>query len=206
MAISPSTLIMGTSHGEVSQRDAEQAALQNCRSNGGRDCVVKYWAGTECMALASTPSSPGAWGAGLADDRSGAAAAALNQCIIHGGKACAVRVTPCGYDDRRWPSPFPLPAGGQPGSVDYNLVGVWELWVNPGRWLLEIGSNGTYTFQSEAGDGGQPHMGTFTTKNGRWTLHATSLTWDDGGTYQYQTPETLILTGKLGPGTWHRVR
>lgn len=206
VAISPSTLIMGGSHGQASQGDAVQAALQNCRSNGGKDCVVPYWADTGCVALATTPSSPGAWGAGLANDRSGAAAKALNQCILHGGKGCAVRVTPCGGDDRRWSSPLPLPAGDKPGSVDSNLVGVWEFSVNPGRWLLEIGPNGTYTFLSEAADGALTNMGTFTANNGRWTMHATSLTWDDTGTYTYQRPETLTLTGNLGPGTWYRLR
>jgi hypothetical protein len=207
VAISPTTLIMGSSHGRNSQSDAEQAALQLCRSNGGKDCAVPYWVGTQCTALASTGNvtGPGAWGAGLGQDRAGAAAAALTQCKLHGGKTCAVRVTPCGGDDVRWPSPFPLPPGDQPGSVESNLVGVWEFFINPGRWLLEIGRNGTYTFQSEAADGAAANMGTFTANNGRWTMHATSLTSDDGGTYKYQAPGTLIMTGKLGTGTWRRI-
>ena len=36
-------------------------------------------------------------------------------------------------------------------------------------------------------------------------MHSTNLTWDDTGTYRYQTPKTLVMTGKLGTGTWQRV-
>jgi hypothetical protein len=77
--------------------------------------------------------------------------------------------------------------------------------INPGYWVLEIGRNGTYTFHSEAADGAATNMGTFTANNGRWIMHATSLTSDDAGTYKYQTPGTLTMTGKLGTGTWQRI-
>jgi hypothetical protein len=83
-------------HGRVawadSRDDAAQAALQNCRSNGGKDSVVPYWVGTQCAALATTGNitGPGAWGAGVGENRSSAAAAALSQCKLHGAKTCAV--------------------------------------------------------------------------------------------------------------------
>lgn len=48
-------------------------------------------------------------------------------------------------------------------------------------------------------------MGTFTANNGRYVMHATTLDWDDTGTYKYQTPGTLVMTGKLGTGAWQRV-
>jgi Domain of unknown function (DUF4189) len=125
MAISPSTLSTAGSHGQRSQSDAEQQALQSCRSTGSKDCVVAYWARNECVALATTARTPGTYGAAYAPGRSGAAAAALAQCISHGGQGCFVRATPCAGDDERWPSPLPLLPGNQPGSVDPNWVGTW---------------------------------------------------------------------------------
>jgi hypothetical protein len=205
VAISPSMLSTAGSHGQVSQRDAEQQALRSCRSSGSKDCVVAYWARNTCLALATSARTPGPYGAASAPDRSGAATAALAQCISRGGQGCFVRVTPCAGDDVRWPSPLPLPPGNQPGSVDSHLVGLWEHLINPGYWVLEIGPNGTYTFHSEAPDGGAPTMGTFTASNGRYIMHATTLTWDDTGTYKYQTPGTLVMTGKLGTGAWRRI-
>jgi hypothetical protein len=204
VAISPSTLSTAGSHGQRSQSDAEQQALQSCRSTGSKDCVVAYWARNECLALATTARTPGTYGAAYASDRSGAAAAALAQCNSRGGQGCFVRVTPCAGDDERWPSPLLLPPGNQLRSVDPNLVGTWQHSINPGYWVLEIGPNGTYTFHSEAADGASPTMGTFTASNGRYIMHATTLTWDDTGTYKYQTSGTLVMTGKLGTGTWQR--
>jgi hypothetical protein len=205
VAISPSTLNMGASHGQGAQSDAEQKALQTCQRNGGKDCEVEYWAKNECVALATTARVPGTFGAAYAPDRSGAAAAALAQCISRGGKGCAVRVTPCAGDDVRWSSPLPLPPGNQPGSVDPTLVGMWALLINPGYWVWEIGRNGTYTFHSEAADGTPSHMGTFTARNGHYTLHVTSMPGDDAGTYKYQAPGTLVTTGQHGTGTWQRI-
>jgi hypothetical protein len=206
VAISASTLNMGSSHGQNSQGDAEGQALQICRSSGSKDCVVAYWARNDwCVALATSARVPGAYGAALAQDRSSAAASALSQCTSRGGKGCTVRVTPCGYDDVRWPSPLPLPPGNQPRSVDPNLLGTWSHLINPGYWVLEIGPNGTYTFNSEAGDGVPPTMGTFTASNGHYIMHSTNMPWDDVGTYNYQAPRTLVMTGKLGTGTWQRI-
>ncbi len=58
VAISPTTLIMGSSHGRNSQNDAEQAALQLCRSNGGKDCVGLYTAGTDFQRRLRRPVHP----------------------------------------------------------------------------------------------------------------------------------------------------
>jgi hypothetical protein len=195
---------MGASHGQGSQRDAEQKALQTCQRNGGKDCEVPYWARNACVALATTARVPGTYGAGLAVDRCRAAAAALAQCVSRGGKECAVRVTPCAGDDVRWSAPLPLPPGNQPGSVDPNLVGMWVLLINPGYWVWEIGRNGTYTFHSEAADGAPSHMGTFAASNGHYTMHSTSAPGDDAGTYKYQAG-TLVTTGPDGTGPWRRV-
>jgi hypothetical protein len=206
VAISASTLSMGSSHGQNSQSAAEGQALQVFRSNGGKNCVIAYWSRNDyCVALASTARVPGAFGAALAANRSGAASSAVAQCTSRGGKECVVRVTACGNDDVRWPSPLPLPPGNQPHSVDPNIVGMWSHLINPGDWVLEIGPNGTYTFHSEAADGLPPTIGTFTASNGRYIMHSTNVQWDDVGTYSYQAPRTLVMTGKLGTGTWQRI-
>jgi hypothetical protein len=205
VAISPSTLNMGSSHGQVSQSAAEQQALQLCRSSRSADCVIAYWVRNKCAALATSARAPGAYGAAFAPERSSAAAAALAACISHGGKGCVVRLTPCGSDDVLWPSPLPLPPGNQPRSVDPNLVGLWQLLINPGYWIWEIGRDGTYTFHSEAADGVPPHMGTFTASNAHYTMYAINMTVDDVGTYKYAAPGTLTATGRLGTGTWLRI-
>jgi hypothetical protein len=209
VAISPSTLNVGGSHGEGSRNDAIQKALPNCRRGGAKDCTVPQSAGDGCAAVATTanpPGVPGAWGADIGRDRAtaAAAAAALSQCQLH-GKGCVVRVALCGGDDVRWSSPLPLPVGDHPGSVDSRLVGTWALLRNPGYWLWKIGPAGTYTFYSEAPDGAPTNTGTFAAKDGHYTMHLLSMTADDVGTYQYQAPGTLVAAGKLGTGNWQRV-
>ncbi len=205
VAISASTLNMGSSHGQSSQGNAEQQAMQICQSSGSKDCAIAYWARNECVALATTAHVPGTYGAAFALDRASAAAAALAQCTSRGGKGCTVRVTPCAGDDVKWPSPLPLPPGSQPGSVDPNLVGIWALTINPGYWVWEIGRNGTYTFHSEAMDGAPSHMGTFTASNGKYSMRSTNMDGADAGTYKYTAPGTLMTIGPHGTGPWHRI-
>lgn len=76
--------------------------------------------------------------------------------------------------------------------------------MNPGRWVWEIGPHGTYEFHSEAPDGAASHAGTFSAKDGRWSLQATSG-YTDGGAYNFQSPGNLVATGRLGTGMWHRI-
>lgn len=116
VAVSPSSLSTAASHGQVSQSDAERQALQSCRSSGSKDCVVAYWARNACLGLATSTRTPGANGAASAPDRSGAAAAALAQCISRGGQGCFVRVTPCA--GRRCAMALPSPAAaGEPTAI-----------------------------------------------------------------------------------------
>ena len=204
-AISPTTLNMGASHGQSSQSDAEQKALATCQRSGSKDCVIAFWVSNRCAALATSATVPGIFGAATDPDRATAAAIALANCTSHGGRGCAVRVTPCAGDDMRWSSPLPLPPGNRPGSVDPNLVGIWEFLINPGYWIWEIGPNGTYTFHSEAMDTTPSHMGRFTASNGHYTMQATNMPGGDKGTYTYTAPGTLVVAGQHGTGTWHRI-
>ena len=77
--------------------------------------------------------------------------------------------------------------------------------INPGYWIWRVAENGIYEFHSEAMNGAGPNAGTFTTSQGHYTLHAISRNWDDIGTYEFQGPDTVVATGKLGTGTWHRM-
>ena len=90
-----------------------------------------------------------------------------------------------------------------PAIVDGDTVGTWQIPVNGGRWVWEIDADGTYKFHSEASDGAAPHAGTFSASGGHWSLQATNG-YSDGGTYTVQAPDSLIITGRLGTGTWHR--
>lgn len=98
------------------------------------------------------------------------------------------------------------PCTPAPKGVDSNLVGTWILPLKDGPWIWEIFRNGTYKFHSEAKDNAPSHSGTFSASNGNWALKATTgiKGYTDKGTYKYQPPDTLIATGKLGPGAWRR--
>ena len=89
-------------------------------------------------------------------------------------------------------------------DVDPHTVGTWQISVNPGRWVWEIGRNGTYEFHSEAPDGAASHAGTFSAHDGHWSLRATNG-YTDGGTYTFQPPDSLIATGHLDTGTWRHL-
>ncbi|MGH7524395.1 MAG: hypothetical protein ACREK8_08820 [Gemmatimonadales bacterium] len=95
-------------------------------------------------------------------------------------------------------------------TVDPGLVGTWEVNVpnadGVARWVWDIHADGTYAFHAE-GPGNVPaHSGTFAARNGKYSLRATTMTWVDDGTYQLVHDDTLNAAGKLGRGTWTRVR
>jgi hypothetical protein len=94
---------------------------------------------------------------------------------------------------------------GHAADVDPNTVGRWELTVNGGRWVWEIDSNGTYKFHSEAPDGVAPHAGTFSASGGVWSLQATNG-YTDSGTYNFQPPISLVVTGLSGPPLGYSLR
>ena len=214
LAVSTSTGLAGASHGQTMKDAAEKLAMANCAAIGGKDCsLVKPGGQSTCLALAVSLTSVGNYsevnfGYGANADRATSATQALTEYRSDGGKNCVIRATPCAGDNPVWPSKLPLQGGGAPGSVDPNLAGTWELDINGptgGRWVWEIGAGGTYQVHSEAFDGAQSNLGTFSAQDGRYTLHAYNITWDDAGTYTYQAPGTMIASGKLGTGTWHKI-
>jgi S1-C subfamily serine protease len=90
------------------------------------------------------------------------------------------------------------------GQIDGQTVGVWELPVGSGRWVLLIQPDGSYEFRSEANDRTPPNVGEFSSLDGRWSLR-TSDGHTDGGTYEFTDPDTFVATGHLGTGAWRRV-
>jgi hypothetical protein len=94
--------------------------------------------------------------------------------------------------------------------VDRALVGTWDIQVpnasGIARWVWEIRADGTYDFHAD-GPGSPPsHSGTFTASRGHYTLVSTTIAWNDTGTYQLMDGnDTMVATGRLGTGSWHRV-
>ncbi|MGA7856829.1 MAG: DUF4189 domain-containing protein [Terracidiphilus sp.] len=204
LALSPTTMTAGASHGQNSQDEAEQTAVRNCRRNGATDCKVLTWNENYCVGLAESYSDK-SYGFSTTGDRDTAAANALARCRSAGGKQCIVVVAPCAGDDILWSSPMPLPTGVSGGKVDPVMVGTWELERNPGRWIWRVAANGTYEFHSETDDNAPSNAGTFTANAGHYTLHAISTQWDDVGTYTVRNRNVVVATGKLGTGTWNRI-
>jgi Flp pilus assembly protein TadD len=93
-------------------------------------------------------------------------------------------------------------------KVDADCVGTWLLEVPAGTeksiWKLDLQADGRYEFSIE-GPGNPPgHRGTIELGDGQWKMHATSIDYDDHGTYKHSDPDTLLMVGKLGPGVWRR--
>ncbi|MGD0741426.1 MAG: DUF4189 domain-containing protein [Terracidiphilus sp.] len=212
VAVSPSSENNGGGHAESSQAAADRIALQQCQKSGARDCKIVASISRGCVVLA-TPSVPvpNHFGFGSNPSRELAASNALAQCTNGGGKDCGVRIAQCSFDDPRWASPLPLPPVVLPGTVDPALVGLWKLNASNGIWVWQITANGTYSFHSAApaSPGNQPmHNGTFTTSNGKYTMHAINVVFDTQGTYTIEgsSKGTLQMNGSSGSSTWYRTR
>lgn len=212
LALAGKSLRVGASYGEASAQAAAQTALSNCARNTGTgvantDCKIVQSGSNTCLAIAvSHPENVYAY-SGASPTRLAAWNSAMATCRSAGGKSCIVQTTPCAGDDARYPPRFPLPPDSNGATVDPVLVGTWEVPVNPGRWVWELGPHGTYEFHSEAPDGAPSHAGRFTASGGKWTLLSTTAFNDsDGGTYQMQGADVMVATGKLGTGNWHRIK
>lgn len=93
-------------------------------------------------------------------------------------------------------------ASTQAGSVvDPALVGTWKLeWPRPDLFWT-VRPDGVYRMH---GPGANPRqLGRLEAGQGRFSMK--SLTWMDSGTYRTSGPDTPVVTGQLGPGTWKRV-
>jgi hypothetical protein len=92
------------------------------------------------------------------------------------------------------------PAAPAADAVDRALVGTWQLeWPRPALYWV-VRADGVYRMH---GPGAVPRqLGRLETQDGRFSL--ASAVWVDSGTYR-ATDDRLVITGKLGPGTWRRI-
>jgi hypothetical protein len=195
---------VGVATSQVSADAAEKLALSKCAaSNANQACPVST-STPGCIGLADAPGNnlfP--WNGNPKATRVDAWIQALKAC---GAADCRVEMTACAGDDPRTAPPFPLPPNVIGGNVDPAVVGTWEIPMNPGRWVCEIAANGTYESHTEAPDGAPSHAGKFVANGGTWTLVSIAGYVDiDGGTYLMQGPNTMVMTGKLGTGSWQRI-
>lgn len=98
----------------------------------------------------------------------------------------------------------PQSAASRP-PVEPTAVGRWTMKVNGSTWFWELKPNGTYSSWSVGAQPGS-HSGTVAVADGHWSMNATTMTWVDGGTYQFINPDTFVVTGRLGTGAWLRVK
>ncbi|MCC7463180.1 MAG: hypothetical protein IT480_12045 [Gammaproteobacteria bacterium] len=85
-------------------------------------------------------------------------------------------------------------------AVDRALVGTWQLeWPRPALYWA-VRADGVYRMH---GPGAMPRqLGRLEAQGGRFSMN--SAVWVDSGSYRVSGDE-LVITGKLGPGTWRRV-
>ena len=147
VALSPTTMTAGASHGQNSQSSAEQAALQTCGRAGAKDCKVLTWGENYCIGLAESFADK-EYGFYVGSGRDESAAGALAHCQSAGGKSCATITAPCASDDIRWSSPLPLPpalpkvgmwAVLHESRSDYAqiMTTIFLLVNGPGKWSLD---------------------------------------------------------------------
>jgi hypothetical protein len=91
-------LTWGVSWNEVSKNNANVAAINYCRKQGGQQCKVQMWASNACVALAA--GDDGAWGADWNVDKKEAGNKALKWCVSNKGKNCSLKVSSCATDPR----------------------------------------------------------------------------------------------------------
>jgi hypothetical protein len=108
------------------------------------------------------------------------------------------------------PPPSQQPERQPSMAVEDGAVGIWEMFVpnNRGvaRWVWEIQPSGAYHFRSRGPGAAPAHDGTVSIGTGKWSMHAVSGLpgYEDGGSYELKDSNTLVMTGKLGTGVWHR--
>ena len=97
LALSPTTLVSGTAHGQVSESAADQLALGNCRSRAA-DCKFALSGENTCVAMAVSLAD-GKWGDGRDPNREKAEAGAIALCRSIKGINCVVQAASCASDD-----------------------------------------------------------------------------------------------------------
>jgi serine/threonine-protein kinase len=87
IAFSPETGSVGWSYNQQSRRQAERAAMGNCRGYAD-DCRIATYFRNACGAVAQSPD--GGWGADWGVDRREAERNAIDACYNEGNSGCRV--------------------------------------------------------------------------------------------------------------------
>jgi len=101
LAVSRTTLVSGTAHGQNSPEAAQNLAEGNCASRAS-DCKVELWGQNTCVAMVVSLVD-GKWGDGRDPNRAKAEAQAIGLCRSVKGAKCVVQASPCASDDPRNP-------------------------------------------------------------------------------------------------------
>jgi hypothetical protein len=103
----------------------------------------------------------------------------------------------------------PAAASATRSPVEPAAQGLWTMKVPSAQGIStcfwDVKAGGTYSAWC-VGAVPVAHAGTVSVADGRWTLNATTMSYTDGGTYVFSNPSTMVMTGKLGTGTWLRSR
>jgi hypothetical protein len=86
-------------------------------------------------------------------------------------------------------------------AIDAALVGTWKLAWQGSDIFWAIRSDGVYRLHGPGAPARQ--LGRIEASQGRFSMK--SPFWNDAGPYQLSNPDTLVITGQLGPGTWKRI-
>jgi hypothetical protein len=124
LAVSPSTLLWGSSWKWNSKKEAESEALRRCHLEGGPgDCKIVVTVADVCASLAVSPaqrvfSVGGPAGAANFSDNN-----AVLQCQRAGGKACSVVASFCADGIRHVLNGHTINSNGNPIFVPNNQTG-----------------------------------------------------------------------------------
>ncbi|RZZ88963.1 DUF4189 domain-containing protein [Pseudoxanthomonas winnipegensis] len=88
---------LGVSSGELSKSKAEQQAVNQCLSAGGRTCKAIFAYRNQCVAYASRRRADGRWQEGpvTAESIELASRLSLQDCADYGGNDCKIVYTAC---------------------------------------------------------------------------------------------------------------
>jgi hypothetical protein len=204
IAVSDSTGDIGVGTAAPSEDAARRSAIAKC---GRSDCKIVIAEKDMCVAMMLARDD--SYFTAAFDTREGAGSLVEIQCAIYNKGECpTLAATPCASDDSRTAPPFPLPPLDKNVVVDPRVAGAWEYTWSQGRWVWVIDPHGGYVFHTEAPDNAPSHSGEFKTPTkGQWTLTSRYGFEDyDGGDYVMPDPDTMVMTSKNGPGTWHRIK
>jgi hypothetical protein len=97
VATDPHLAILGSSKNMTSRKIAENAALSDCKSQGGQSCKLDGWYRNGCAAMVA---GHGGYSTSTAKDQDSAVKAAMKDCQAGGYTNCHVYYSDCSSPQR----------------------------------------------------------------------------------------------------------